>query len=124
LSSDLERLLEPLEVLAEVGRQLPKDGAELAGLVQGLERFEETGRVLVEVDEALDVGRVATALDRELEVVRGLLGPAFDGRLAGQAVEGVVDLDRPKDGRVVLEPAALWQLLGVERAAPVLVDPA
>ena len=48
----------------------------------------------------------------------------FDGGVGGQAVEGVVDLDRVEDGRVVLEPEALRQLLGIELALPVLVDPA
>src|SRR3712207_7479690 len=46
---------------------------------QRLDRLVEAGEPLVEVAQALDVGEVAAALDREQEVPRGLLDPAPGG---------------------------------------------
>ena len=49
--------------------------------------------------------------------------PPADCRLAGQPVEGVVDLDRVEQRGVVAQPAPLWNRRRVHHAAPVAVLP-
>ena len=95
---------EPLVVALEVRRQLPEDGPQLRRPRERLDPLVEAGEPAFEVGEPLEVRDVAAHLDREAEVLGRLLDPARDRVAPGQAVEGVVDLDRVEERRVVLEP--------------------
>src|SRR5688500_14853216 len=59
-------------------------------------------------------------LDGEGEGLRHLRGPVPQHVLLRQPVERVVDLDRRILGRVVAEPVVVLQVLGIERAFPLL----
>src|SRR5206468_958729 len=47
--------------------------------------------------------------------------PRFQDRRLGHAVERVIDLDRPKALAVIAEHLLVRQVLGIERALPLLV---
>ena len=85
--------------------QGPHPGAEVAGD----DVLREPGR---------RVGQRALGLEAEPEVGRGVADPLRQCSLLGQALEGVVDLDRVKPLRVDLENATGGQVLGIEGAFP------
>src|SRR5207247_5936549 len=62
-------------------------------------------------------------LDGIKEVRGGLRPPFVERRRVGQAVEGVVDLNRVEGPRVVLEPPGGRELSRIEVAPPVFVLP-
>src|SRR5207249_809848 len=99
-------------------RQLPQERPELRRLEQRLDPLEQERQMLVRLEQALDVRDVAADLHREDEVRRALRHPARDGSRAGQAVEGVVQLDGVEVLRVVAEPAGGRTALRIEDAMP------
>src|SRR3954464_11706457 len=66
----------------------------------------------------------AARLHDDDEIVRRPLGPRRECRRLRQPVKGVVHLDRGEPLGVVLQPAFLGQLLGIEAPLPVFVLPA
>src|SRR6185312_10492047 len=108
----------------EVLRELPEQGAKLPAPRQRFEWLIEAPDPSVEHRQPLDVGDVAAHLHREAEPFGTLIDPALDGGAGGEAVEGVVDLDRVEVLGVEAEPGALRDALRIEELAPVGVDPA
>src|SRR4029079_3046679 len=85
---------------------------------------EEPGDRLLGILQLFHVRQEAAGLDGELELRRRTAGPGGERRALGQPVEAVVDFDGIERPRVVLEPARLGQLRGIEIALPVFVLPA
>ncbi|HET6623463.1 MAG TPA: hypothetical protein VFG70_02945 [Gaiellaceae bacterium] len=119
-----ERVGEPVVVALEVLRELPQDRAELAGVLQRLERLEQALDVAGDQPEALDVREVPARLHREEKAVWGLRRPAGNRLPRRQAVEGRVHLDRVEHLRVALEPSVRREAAWIEHPAPVVVVPA
>jgi hypothetical protein len=115
---------EPVVVAPKGARKLPEHRAHLWRSCERLDSLVEALQTRPEIGEALHVGQVAAHLDGEDEPRRALLDPTGDSRAVREPVEGVVDLDRVKELRVVLEPAARRQPLRVHAPAPVLIVPA
>ena len=91
------------EVCLEVGRQLNKDDAKLAGCGRRLKRGEELRNKRMAIAQAAEVRDALWSLEGEAEAGRGLVEPTLElSWLKGRA-EGVVDLDRGELGGVVLE---------------------
>src|SRR5207302_204975 len=70
------------------------------------------------------LSQIAVRLDRIAEAGRRLVAPFIERCGRGQAIEAVVDLDRVELARIKFEPALLRQVLRVEDAFPMPVDPA
>ena len=119
LGEKVQELLQAVEVLLEVGRKLEENHAEPGP--EGLEGFEQVGRLLLGALEALEVGDPARGLDREAEVIGHLRCPGLEHARLGQTVEGVVDLDGGKLRCVKPKHLAGRQVLGVEAPLPLLV---
>ncbi len=115
---------EALVVTVEVGGELPQHRAHLRRLDERLDPLVEALEPATKVGEPLHVGQVTARLDREQESGRCLLDPPGDGSAGGEPVEGVVDLDRVEQRRVVLEPPGGRKALRIDPAAPVVVVPA
>ena len=117
-----EKVGQPRQVRRHLGRQLEEAGPQLVA-----ERRH--GRIdppqgLLRLLQPLHVRQEPRGLPGEEESLRRGFPPARDGRLGGQPVEGSVDLGGREPPGVEVEPARLRQVLGIERAAPGLVDPA
>jgi hypothetical protein len=78
----------------EVGWELEEEQAELAGLPEGFERFDELGEIGVAVLEPFEVGDALWGLEAETESGRSCGGPSFCEFCGWEGAEGVVDLDR------------------------------
>jgi hypothetical protein len=117
-----EEGLEHRVVLLEVGRQLPESRAQ--GDPQLVDPVEEALHRVLDADEALEVRDEPAAFDGVAKPRRSALAPAAYGRLRGEPVEAVVDLDRREALRVVVQPAGASEPTRVEPAAPVVVRPA
>src|SRR6266480_3586591 len=120
-----ERADETLVVSPEVGRQLPEHRPKLGRADQRLDPLVEPAHAGVQVEQALEVGDVATHLDREQESRRARADPVCDHVALRQPVEGRVHLDRLELARVVVEPEPRRAPRWIEDAVPpVLVVPA
>ena len=111
-------------VVAKIGRQLPKEGAELVAQV-GDAGGEEVRERRLDVVKTQHVRDIARALDAEDEARRRVVVPG--GVILGslQRIERAVELDRRQGARRVFELPVLRQALGVKRsAAPRRVAPA
>src|SRR4029077_12875660 len=108
----LERRAEAIVVALDARRELPQDRSHLRRVRERLDRLEIALRVPAHLAPPLDVRYLATPLDGEPKAARRLLHPSLDRGLGRQPVEGVVDLDRVEDGRVVIEPESRRELLG------------
>src|SRR5690606_27359854 len=98
----LEEAVEPGEVDARRGRELPDDGDELVAELGG--RAAQAGDRARHVAQPLEVGDEAVALGGEAEAGGRLLAPAAVGLGAELAVEAAVDLERVDLARDVREP--------------------
>src|SRR6202007_489587 len=87
---EFQKLIEHREVLAEVGRQLKEDRAELRS--QRHSRLEKVLQQIRAVAEPGDVGDALGCLECQAEAGRGLTVPASEDPGIRNAVEGVVDL--------------------------------
>src|SRR5438132_7558774 len=111
-----EEIVQPIQILLEVGRQLEQDGPELGPELA--RRLEKVAQRIVDVPEPGDVGDALRCFEHEREP-RGCGGvPARDGLRVRHAVEGVVDLDRCESLGVILEHLRLGELRGIERPLP------
>src|SRR6266513_2781779 len=68
--------------------------------------------------------QVLAGLDRVAEALRRALAPSVKGGRLRQAIEGPVEFDRVELRGVMLEPAGLWEVAGIEGSAPVAIFPA
>src|SRR5438477_1158921 len=111
-----EQIVQPTDVLLEVGRQLEQDGPELRAELA--RRLEKVAQRVVHVLEAGDVSDALRGLEHERE--RGRCGgvPARDGFRVRHAVKRVVDLDRRESLGVILKHLRLGELRGIERPLP------
>jgi hypothetical protein len=119
----LERVGEPLVVAPEAFRELPQDRPELRRGDERVDPPEEARLALVHVEEAFHVREIAARLDREEEAGRALTHPGGDRLPARKAVESRVHLDGVEELRVVPQPFACRQSLGIDALAPVRVVP-
>src|SRR5262245_42859776 len=62
-------------------------------------------------------------LEGEAEVLGRPIAPGLDRLERRGAIERAIDLGSRKPGGVPGEPVLLWQLLGIERAAPAVIGP-
>jgi hypothetical protein len=111
---------EARQVGVELGRELEEHGAQ-----RGAERPHAAEQAIERRSrrfEPLEMGEEAAGLHGEQEVVAGLRAPGAKGRLAGQPVERVVELDRREVARVERQPLARRQPDRVEALAPVRID--
>src|SRR5215210_103489 len=119
-----ERGGQPLVVPLEGRRQLPENGAHLRRRHERRDPLVEERDPRLQAGEPLDVRDVAAHLHGEEEAGRAPLGPATHGRDIREPVEGVVDLDRVEEPRVVAKPLLGRQALRIDQLAPVGVVPA
>jgi hypothetical protein len=70
------------------------------------------------------VGDVAARLDREAKRARHLTASRRSGIVRGQAVEGLVDLDRVEPPSIVPVPTPRGEPFGIESPLPVILLPA
>src|SRR5580658_463050 len=114
-----QKFIQGGEVLAQVGRQLKEDRAELRS-----ERSRGLQEILRQVCAVLEPGDVRDALgrfERQFEILRSLALPAGENFLVRRAIKSVVDLDRGQRLRVVRQHLRRRELLRVEAAFPLRV---
>ncbi len=111
-----------IEIDPEAGRKLEKRRSQ--PVAQWRHASIDQGDRLADVLQLLGLSDVARRLPCKQEPRRGLQAPRLDGRLAGQSVERTVDLDGAKLRRVVAQAIGLADLLRIEKAGPVRIDPA
>src|SRR4029077_7434166 len=104
-------------------RELPQDRPELVAQFNN-PACDETVDRRAGTGEIGPVRRNAQPLEREDEILRGLVVPAAEARRLLRAVEGAVDLDRREPAAGIAELARLRQARRVEDAAPRRIDPA
>src|SRR3954469_23652433 len=117
----LQEMIEAFEVDRHVRRKLIEHRPERVLEPPGA--AEEALERLLGGLQLLHVRQVTAGLDRVDETFWRAPAPGRESRSLGQPIKGVVDLDRVEPLRVVLEPAALGQLAGIEIAAPMRVLP-
>src|SRR5205809_479237 len=76
------------------------------------------------VHEFLRLGNEPIGFNGIAKAVRRLFLPAIERAGRGQTVEAVIDFNRVEVGRIIFEPALLRQVVRIEAAAPMFVDPA
>src|SRR6267143_3650536 len=111
-----EEIVQPVEVLLEVGRQLEQDRPELGAKLAS--RLEKVAQRVVDALEPGDVGDALRCLEHERKARRRGRVPTGDGLRVRHPVEGIVDLDRREPLGVVLEHLRLGEFGGIERPLP------
>src|SRR5689334_17857240 len=87
----LERLAQPVEIEAQLWRELQERRPEL--VAQPAAAFDESSHGLLRFVQLADVGEVPTHLDRDDKIPGRSIPPRLERRLRRQVVEGCVRLD-------------------------------
>src|SRR5207249_9297385 len=111
-----EEVVQPVQVLFEIWRQLKQDRPELRA--QFARRLEEVAQRVVHVAEAGDVRDALGCLENEGEPSRRGGVPAGHRFRVRHAIERVVDLHRGEPLGVILEHLGLGHLGRIERPLP------
>jgi len=67
------------------------------------------------------MGHIAATFKDKQKVLRCPLMPGLQGSLAGEVIEGAIDLNTIKSARIEFQKAPLRQILGVKDTLPVLI---
>src|SRR5207248_7055067 len=113
---------EPLEVEPPLCGELEKDRPEL--LLEARRAVHQALQRLLGLLQLPHVGEVAAALHGEEKAVGRLAAPGLEDGALRQAIEGEIDLYGPEILGVEWQLPLARQLVRVEGAQPVLVDPA
>src|ERR1700722_8444741 len=110
---------QPQHILLQCWRQLKQQWSPALSQCSG--DFVQLRHQVTCIFKSLQVRDLSRCLEHELETGGNRVCPSSKHRSLGHAIKCVVDLDSTKTLAVKAEHLLDWQILGIERAFPLLV---